>query len=274
MLKSLLDRVIEPGAITALFQPILRIGDGEADVVAVEGLARGPRGSTLETPDILFEFARRKKEEPLVDRAAITAILREARQLPPDLAVHLNVHASTLGRDGRFFDFLRKTASSLGIELRRLTLEIVEHSNFVEEENFLAALCDLRAAGCDIALDDVGVGTSNFRMMLISRPTMLKVDRFLVKGVASDAYQQATMRAIRLLADQVHAGLVAEGVDNEEDLRALRMLGIEYAQGFLFSRPRTAEDLLATMLRPNPQPVMRAAVWANLSGFSLAAQAV
>ncbi len=273
MLKSLLERVIEPGAITALFQPILKISDGEAKVMAVEGLARGPRGCTLEAPDILFEFARRKNEESIVDRAAISAILREARKLPDDIHLHLNVHASTLGRDGRFVDFLRKTSSSLGIELGRLTLEIVEHSNFVEEESFLAALTELRTAGCDIALDDVGVGTSNFRMMLITRPTMLKVDRYLVKGIAGDAYQQATMRAIRLLADQVHADLVAEGVDNEEDLKALRTLGVEYAQGFLFSRPRTAEELVDTLLAPVHSPAVSAPVRARRPGLSLVAQA-
>jgi EAL domain-containing protein (putative c-di-GMP-specific phosphodiesterase class I) len=273
MLKSLLERVIEPGAITALFQPILSIRNGESRVVAVEGLARGPRGCTLESPDILFAFARRKNEESIVDRAAIASILREARKLPPGMPVHLNVHASTLGRDGRFVDFLRKTASSLGIAFDRITLEIVEHSNFVEEENFLAALAELREAGCDIALDDVGVGTSNFRMMLIARPTMLKIDRYLVKGVADDPYQQATMRAIRLLADQVHADLVAEGVDNEADLKALRTLGIEYAQGFLFSRPRPAEELTATLLQTEPQPAARPAVWANRPALTLVAQA-
>jgi EAL domain-containing protein (putative c-di-GMP-specific phosphodiesterase class I) len=288
MLKSLMERVIEPGAITALFQPILRILEGEAKIIAVEGLARGPKGSTLESPDILFEFARRKNEESIVDRAAIAAILREARKLPNDLALHLNVHASTLGRDGRFVEFLRKTSASFGIDPKRLTLEIVEHSNFVEEETFIAALADLRAAGCNVALDDVGVGMSNFRMMLITRPTMLKIDRYLVSGVARDAYQQATMRAIRLLADQVHADLVAEGVDNDEDLKTLRTLGIEYAQGFLFSRPRCAEDLVATVLQPvvpmvplvpnaaiaaHAASASRPAAWANHGGLSLVAQA-
>lgn len=286
MLKSLMERVIEPGAITALFQPIVCILEGDSKVVAVEGLARGPKGSTLEAPDILFEFARRKNEESVVDRAAISSILREARKLSPDLAVHLNVHASTLGRDGRFVDFLTKTSSSLGIDLKRLTLEIVEHSNFVEEGNFLAALAELRSVGCSIALDDVGIGTSNFRMMLITRPTMLKIDRYLVSGVASDTYQQATMRAIRLLADQVHADLVAEGVEDEEDLKALRTLGIEFAQGFLFSRPRTAEDLMATLLRPHAPATAsaaaaamaaaaanpaRAAAWAGRGSLSLVA---
>ncbi len=273
MIKSLMERVIEPGAITALFQPILGISDDEPRIVAVEGLARGPKGSTLESPDILFEFARRKNEESIVDRAAISSILREARKLPTDLALHLNVHASTLGRDGRFVEFLRKTSSSVGIDLRRLTLEIVEHSNFIEEENFLAALAELRTSGISVALDDVGVGTSNFRMMLITRPTMLKIDRYLVSGVSRDTYQQATMRAIRLLADQVHAELVAEGVDNQEDLRTLRTLGIEYAQGFLFSRPRTAEDLTASMVQQSLAPTPKVSVWAARPNLSLVAQA-
>lgn len=276
MMKSLMERVIEPGAITAMFQPIVSILEEEPRIVAVEGLARGPKGSTLESPDILFEFARRKNEESIVDRAAISSILREARKLPSDLLLHLNVHASTLGRDGRFAEFLKKTSTSLGIDLHRLTLEVVEHSNFVEESNFLAALAELRAAGINVALDDVGVGTSNFRMMLVTRPTMLKIDRYLVSGVAQDTYQQATMRAIRLLADQVHADLVAEGVDNEDDLRALRTLGIEYAQGFLFSRPRSAEDLASAMAQRAaivPPPALRPPVWANAAGLSLVAHA-
>ncbi len=273
MIKSLMERVIEPGAITALFQPILSIRGEESRIVAAEGLARGPKGSTLESPDVLFEFARRKNEESIVDRAAISSILREARKLPPDLSLHLNVHASTLGRDGRFVEFLRKNSSSVGIDPKRLTLEIVEHSNFVEEENFLEALTELRASGIGVALDDVGVGTSNFRMMLIARPTMLKIDRYLVSGVARDSYQQATMRAIRLLADQVHADLVAEGVDNEDDLRTLRTLGIEYAQGFLFSRPRTAEDLTAMMAQQSFAPVPRVSAWAGRPSLALVAQA-
>lgn len=246
MIRSLIERVVEPGAISALFQPIYDISLSHPALCAVEGLARGPRGCTLEAPDILFEYARRKHEESLVDRAAISAILREARKLPVRLPVHLNVHASTLGRDGRFVEFLAKTAAAERIDLDRLVLEVLEHSNFVEEESFLATLADLRKLGCGIALDDVGVGNSNFRMMLVTRPSLLKIDRYLVRGISGDAYQQATMRAIRLLADQVHANLVAEGVENPEDLRTLKTLGVEQAQGFYFSRPKPADDLVAS----------------------------
>lgn len=244
MRKSLIDRVIEPGAITAVFQPIVDIRCASPALHSVEGLSRGPRGTTLESPDVLFEFARRKHEEPVVDRAAIAAILAEARALPSDLPIHVNVHASTIGRDPGLPEYLKRLAGSAGIALHRLSLEVLEHSNYVEEGQYLGAIAALRAAGIGIALDDVGVGTSNFRMILLTKPSMLKVDRFLVDGVAEDLFQQATLRAVRVVADQVGAVVVAEGLEREEDLAMLRELDIELAQGYLFSRPRLADELV------------------------------
>jgi EAL domain-containing protein (putative c-di-GMP-specific phosphodiesterase class I) len=245
MKRTWIDRVIEPGAITALFQPIVDIREQLPTIFAVEGLSRGPRGTTLEPPDILFEFARRKHEEPIVDRAAVAAILHDAARLPETLPVQINVHASTIGRDEGFVSFLRGVCRGYAVHPSRLTLEILEHSNYVEESRYMAAIQALRAEGVGIALDDIGVGWSNFRMILVTRPSQLKVDRCLVDGIAEDAFRQTTMRAIRLLADQAGAKVVAEGVEREADLEQLRRLGVEYAQGYLFSRPLSVEDLLS-----------------------------
>ncbi len=243
MSKSLMARVVESGAMTALFQPIVDLRTASPVLHSLEGLSRGPRGSNLEAPDILFEFARRKHQEAQLDRAAISAILGEMRRLPEEIHVHVNAHASTIGRDPGFGEFLRKASWSYGIAMDRLTLEIVEHSTAPEEGPFLEALAGIRRTGAAIALDDVGAGTSNFRMILLTRPSMLKADRSLVDGIATDPYQQATLRAIRLLADQVGASVVAEGIENEEDLAMLRRLGVEFGQGYLFSRPLPAEQL-------------------------------
>lgn len=261
MKRTWIDRVIEPGAITALFQPIVDIRGDMPTVCAVEGLSRGPRGTTLESPDILFEFARRKHEEPIVDRAAVAAILHDAVRLPASLPVQINVHASTIGRDDGFVGFLRGVCRGYGIDPSRLTLEILEHSNYVEEERYMAAIQALRAEGVSIALDDIGVGSSNFRMILVTRPSQLKVDRCLVDGLAEDAYRQTTLRAIRLLADQAGAHVVAEGVEREADLEQLKALGVEYAQGYLFSRPLPVDELLAEVSPVVPERP----VWADLA---------
>jgi EAL domain-containing protein (putative c-di-GMP-specific phosphodiesterase class I) len=232
------------GAIRAVFQPIVDLRRPRPVLAAVEGLARGPVGANLELPDLLFDYARRKHEEVRFDRAAIAAILAAAAGIPGQPALHLNVHAATVERDGGLIGFLTEHGARHGIALPRLTLEIIEHSELVDESPYLEALHALRRAGISIALDDVGAGTSNFRMILLTRPSLLKADRCLVQGIAADPFRQATLRAIRLFADQVGANVVAEGIETREDLAMVRSLGAELGQGFLFSPPVPSDELV------------------------------
>lgn len=243
MSRSLLDRMTEPGAIRAVFQPIVDLRRPRPALAAIEGLARGPGGTNLEMPDLLFEYARRKHEEARMDYAAIEAILRAVSVLNGEPAVHVNIHAATIARDADLVGFLTELGTLYGVAPPRLTLEIVEHSDLVDETPYLEALLGLRRAGISIALDDVGAGTSNFRMILLTRPSLLKADRCLIRGIAEDPFRQATLRAIRLFADQVGASVVAEGIETSEDLATVRSLGIELGQGFLFSPPVPVEQL-------------------------------
>lgn len=243
MTRSLLDRMTAEGAIRAVFQPIVDLRRPRPALAAVEGLARGQAGSNLESPDLLFEYARRKHEEVRFDRAAIASILAAAAAIPGQHSLHVNIHAATVERDAGLLDFLTAQSAIHGVALPRLTLEIIEHAALVDETPYVEALFTLRRAGISIALDDVGAGTSNFRMILLTRPSLLKADRCLVQGIADDPFRQATLRAIRMFADQVGASVVAEGIENREDLAMVRSLGAELGQGFLFSPPVTADGL-------------------------------
>jgi EAL domain-containing protein (putative c-di-GMP-specific phosphodiesterase class I) len=243
---SLLDRVLQPGALSVRFQPIYDIRCDTLLPHAIECLIRGPHRSTLEAPDLLFEYARRKREEANVDRAAIATIADSVATVHPDSRLHVNVHASTLGRDTSFAAFMRRVFDNRGIDLNRVVVEIVEHTDFVEEKSFLRSLAELRHAGCAIALDDVGSGRANFRMMLVCQPSLLKIDRVLVQGVAGDVYRRAILASLRKLADDFGIAIVVEGIEVQPDLDAVRELGIEFAQGYLLARPMTSAELLAT----------------------------
>ena len=102
----------------------------------------------------------------------------------------------------------------------------------------------LRRIGVRIAVDDIGLGHSNYRMLLECRPDFFKVDRYLVKGSNSDTYRRAVLHSIAELAQNVGADAVAEGVDNEADLDAVCAEGIDMVQGYLFSRPIAASSPL------------------------------
>jgi len=247
--ETLLDSILEPGGLSALFQPIYEFARGERRLYAAECLIRGPRGTNMESADILFDYVRRKREEPRVDRACAALAMSEAARLPGSIRINVNVHASTLGRDPEFLVFLGDTADIHGIPPERLTIEIVEHAPPWDGPTFLAALGALRSIGASIALDDVGLGQSNFRMILECRPDYFKVDRFFASGVHTDYHRQAVFESVAGLARRFGGRVVAEGVEDEADLEALLGLGVDLVQGHLFSPALAADALIGHPLR-------------------------
>jgi EAL domain-containing protein (putative c-di-GMP-specific phosphodiesterase class I) len=235
-----LNAILEPGGITSVYQPIMDV-DGEARLIGFECLSRGPSGTNFAAANVMFEYVRLKREETLVDRACVAAALATAPKRDP---VHLtvNVHASTLGRDHDFPDFLRQTAIENGIACERLTVEIVEHAPPWDSVGFMIALDRLRDCGMRIALDDVGLGQSNFKMILDVRPDYLKVDRYFVTACDSDRNRQAVIETVANLAVHFGAEVIAEGVETVEVVSALRRFGVRYMQGFLFARPLSATE--------------------------------
>lgn len=239
----LLDRILGPDGIRAAYQPIVHFDGGRVSTHAFEGLARGPRGTNVEKASILFEYARQKGEEPAVDLACAREILRSADFICNGTRLHINVHASTLDRDVRFPEALVCSANASGFPVEKLTVEIVEHNAASNSLRFLHALERLRERGIRIALDDVGLGHSNFRMILDSRPDYLKIDRYFVDGCARDTGRQTVIASITSLAEGFEARIIAEGVEKAEDLEYLHHRGVTMYQGFYLSRPLDRESI-------------------------------
>jgi len=243
MSEIALNRILQPGGITPVYQPVFRAAAGEAiQMHGLECLSRGPKGTNFESANVLFEYVRLKREESLVDRACIAAAFRGASSLPSSLRLAVNVHASTLGRDHGFIGFLQTTAAATGIGLERITIEIVEHAPPWDGMSFLSALEALRELGAEIALDDVGLGLSNFKMLLDVQPDYLKLDRYFVETCAEDSRRRAVISALQRLASDFEAEVVAEGVTNAAEASVLQQLGVTLMQGFYFSEPLPLEQ--------------------------------
>lgn len=239
-----LSEILRPGGIRIMFQPIVRFSPQGETLFALEALARGPRGTNMENPEVMFAYARRRNREVLLDRCCLSNALLAASRLPGSPTVSFNVHASTLTTIPSFADWLASGSNSVGIHPSRLIVEIIEHAGAFSQPELPAALSQLRAAGVGIAVDDIGLGDANYRMLIDCRPEYLKVDRYVVQGCASDSYRQAILRATVALAQSSNSAVVAEGVEREDDKAALMDLGVDLLQGFLISKPITGEDLL------------------------------
>lgn len=229
---NMLDRILAPEGIRCFGQPIYEIVGAELRLYGVELLSRGPVGTPFESPCVFFDYARRKRAESVVDRHAVEIALRATADVLPDVRLSINVHASTLGRDCDFVANLLATAQRVGTDPKRLTVEIVEHAPIWNRPEFALALQRLRDAGVQIALDDFGIGYSNFQMVLDVRPNILKADRYLVSGCDRDRDRTTMLAALRNIAVQLGGKLLAEGVETPSELLTVRQLGIELVQGY------------------------------------------
>jgi EAL domain-containing protein (putative c-di-GMP-specific phosphodiesterase class I) len=234
---TLLQEVLAEGGLTTLFQPIFNIVDGSRELFAVEALSRGPKGSNGERADVLFEYVRRKGKEIEVDRACTLAALKAAAASALSCAISINVHATTFERDAHWVGFLGEACAEHGVPMSRLILEIVEQQKFWDERRFFRTIEQLRESNVRIALDDIGLGYSNYRMLIEIRPDFCKIDRFFVTGCGTNRDTRAATESIRFLAERLGGEVIAEGVETEDDLRTLCSLGIHYMQGYYLAPP-------------------------------------
>jgi EAL domain-containing protein (putative c-di-GMP-specific phosphodiesterase class I) len=241
--SRLWDLILEPQGLTTVFQPIFEARGGTRRLYALEALTRGPRQTNIERSDILFEYVRRKHREPEVDLLAIASALRQVRGLPGQPCLSMNVHAVTLESEQRLPQWLADLATEYAVPLDSLIIEIVEHAPPWSGPHFLRNVDRLRDLGVRIALDDVGLGQSNFRMIVDCRPDLLKIDRHFVEGSHADPLRRAVLESISDLASRLGARAVAEGIEDERDLATVSAAGITLLQGYLLCRPCTTQAL-------------------------------
>jgi len=257
--KSQLEMLLEPGQLNVCFQPIFRLNGRVNQVHSLEALVRGPQGTNFEQADVLFDYVRRKKAETVMDRACIAAACAAISGLPGHFRLNVNVHAATLGSSPDFLAFFQKQVARHSLSLHRFTLEIVEHTPARNIPAMLDTISALREYGVRIALDDVGLGHSNYRMMLDCHPDYFKLDAYFVQSLCVDSKRRAVVESVVALAAALGSSVVAEGVECLGDLGALEQLGVELVQANVLCSPLPVEDLLTSGLLQSGLSVLEAA---------------
>ena len=161
--------------------------------------------------------------------------------------IAVNVSARQLQREG-FVNVVRQALLQHAFPAERLELELTE-SALQTVDSGQRLLSELRRLGVKLAIDDFGTGFSSLSMLKYFPLDRLKIDRSFVRDLEVDANDQAITRAIVALARALGLALTAEGVENEAQRRALQALGVEEAQGWLFSKAVPAHDFALTQLQ-------------------------
>ena len=219
-------RVMDANGPHVVFQPILDLETMHA--VGVEALSRfdpefpGP-------PDVWFADAAAIGMLTDLELAAVRSALSHMPDIPSEAWMSVNVSPETAMSSG----FLE----SVGPHAERLVIEITEHAPVDDYDALNESLGAFRDEGGRLAVDDAGAGFSSLRHILRIAPDYIKLDGALTRGIDSDQTRRALGAALISFASEIGVPIIAEGIETQEEVDALRALKVSWGQGFFLGEP-------------------------------------
>jgi EAL domain-containing protein (putative c-di-GMP-specific phosphodiesterase class I) len=226
--------IIESRSVHPVFQPILAFGTGE--ILAYEGLIRGPDESPLHTPAKLFDAAARAGQLIELNMLCALKVVRQYAKLGLQQQLFLNITPQTVLDVRDDVQRITRFIKDCGMDIAQVTIELTESQYISDRSIFRNALMLFRKAGFRVALDDLGEGFSSLRLWSELQPDFVKIDMHFVQGVSADEVKYHFLKSLQHIAEGCGSSLVAEGVETMADFCILRDLGIDNAQGFLIGR--------------------------------------
>lgn len=218
--EELVRRVLDaPDLLRPAFQPILSLeARGVAGYEALARFAPVP----LQAPEAWFDLAARAGLTPELEALALRTALAVVDQRPPPAGTFVSFNVSPLLLDDP------RIASALvapSVRPEGVVLELTERDRVADYDALRAAVAPYRARGYRIAVDDAGAGYASLRHITELRPDFVKLDARLIRGLTGDIARQALVRAMATFVGEIGAVLVAEGVEDLNDLDLLVRAG-------------------------------------------------
>ena len=209
-----------------VFQPIVDMVTGRT--FAHEALAR-PKRPEYPNPMVLFQEA--EKEEAC---GRLGRIIRQvAFATCGDVTLFVNLHPQELSSH-----WLVQPDDPIGFHNQPVYLEVTETAAFTHFELCLRVLKDLcRRTGAALVVDDFGAGYSNLERVADLAPAIVKLDLALTRDIHRHKPRQIVVKHVVNMCNELGAKVVAEGVETLDELKCVRDLGVNYAQGYLLARP-------------------------------------
>lgn len=230
-----LTRIIEERSLSARFQPIIQMEDGQ--ILGYEGLIRGPSDSPLHSPLNLFQAAEEHGLRVTIEHLCRRIVLEQFKALQLPGKLFLNVSPECLlrrdARHGETLDYIHE----IGINPERVIIELTEYQPTHDYSLLYEAVLHYRTMGFEIAIDDLGEGFSSLRLWSELQPEFVKIDMHFIQGIDKDAVKRQFVRSIQSIAEKSGSRVVAEGIETQAELTTLLELGVACGQGYHIAKP-------------------------------------
>jgi len=222
--------------------------DIEGGVSSCEALIRWQHPTRgLVPPDQFIAVAEKIGLMSSIGNWVLRTACKEATGWPENVSVAVNV-SPTQFTSGKLVDQVRAALVDSNLPANRLEIEITETVLLNNTEANLATLHALRALGVRLAMDDFGTGYSSLSYLTRFPFDTIKVDRSFVMQMGTDASSAAIVMAVADMGHRLGISTIAEGVETPQQLEAVQACGFTATQGYLFSRPLSADDLKVSMV--------------------------
>ncbi|GGN93240.1 hypothetical protein GCM10010112_81270 [Actinoplanes lobatus] len=246
-----LRRALELDEFRLLYQPLICLETGAA--TGVEALVRWSRpGRGYVRPAEFLPLAEENGLITDIGRWVLRAAGEQAarwRRTIPEMTLNVNVSGRQL-TDPRFTGDVERTLAECGLPPAAVTLELTESVLMSDPRTAIACLGDLRDLGVGLAVDDFGTGYSSLSYLQRLPVDELKIDRTFISRAEPTVADLAVIRTVVELARTLKLRTVVEGVETEEQHRAMRELGCDYGQGYHLCRPLEPENIPAAFANP------------------------
>lgn len=228
-------RALEGGVLNLEFQPMANLDHGK--LAGFEALSRF-RTTPYVPPNVWFEEAGTVGLQVELELVAGFLALGHLEQIPPGAFLSVNVSPITI-----VSPMFRDVCGPHPME--RVVLEITEHAPVQDYDLLQQALRWFRGGGGRLAVDDVGAGFASLRHILALDPDLIKLDISLTRDIHKDHARRALARALISFARDIGAFIVAEGIEDDHEINALRDLGVRYGQGYRLGRPAPLDTFVS-----------------------------
>ena len=252
--ETRLRRALEGGHLTLAYQA--KVDLGSRKIIGAEALLRweDPDLGVI-TPDEFIPIAEETGMITPIGEWVLRTACQEAAKWEKLIAdpVHVGVNLSAIQFiQGDLYSSVEKALTAAGLPARLLDLELTESTLVQNPEDTIQTLKLIKTMGVSVSIDDFGTGYSSLSYLTRFPLDSLKVDRAFVTNLPDDRDAVAIVRAIVSMAKNLNLIIIAEGIENDNQVSFLNALGCDTGQGYLFSKPVPAEDFVKLLTKERP----------------------